>query len=380
MSSSDQPRLNQLLHWAVENSPTPTLTPNTNQTTAITSTNQNLFTNPSETQADDHSNHINQQSAKNKRLDPGVLDAILGKQDAVRMREAMDVLEDRSKTLAIRTQAGSCLEELVQDLDNTNDMEVIGLWPRLMKLLEGFDESDDDLIKFYACWICGTAVQNNPKSQLAFLKRDPIPVIIGILSNSNEQTQAKALYCLSSTLRNSPRDLGVMKSFGQSHGWETIHGCLIGPSMKLRRKAVFLINGLVLEDLVDLESLRVDGLLKTLIESISPSKGIPAGPNGDLNCQDDDYTEKAIRSIVTITLRTDSDPTTVSDPRNLLSDQEKRMIRDVLEENRFLLSNSTDDDDDDDDDDDTRRIERILESSGIGRSEWEQFLKILTNP
>ncbi|KAH9448465.1 hypothetical protein Pst134EA_027775 [Puccinia striiformis f. sp. tritici] len=171
------PKLNDLLHWAVENTNTPATQSQTRSSTAIgpvvssDPTPLTITYNPHQpSQASVPSTH--------KKLDTGVLDAILGRTDAVRMREAISIFEDPKKSIHERCNAGEELEDLIQDLDNANDMEVLGIWPKLMTLMEsntsGGNSKDDDLIKFHACWICGTAVQNNPKSQTAFLKKRTI--------------------------------------------------------------------------------------------------------------------------------------------------------------------------------------------------------------
>lgn len=160
MPGNDQPRLNQLLHWAVENTPQPS--------TAVTAASpspdgdQPLLV-PNSAQIPPLP------PAEKKKLDTAVLDAILGKTNALRMREAMDCFDDPSKSLQERCAAAEMMEELAEDLDNANDMEILGFWPRLLKLIESSSSrEEDELIKFHACWICGTAVQNNPKSQIAF--------------------------------------------------------------------------------------------------------------------------------------------------------------------------------------------------------------------
>jgi hypothetical protein len=74
-------------------------------------------------------------------------------------------------------------QQLIEDLDNANgafsppssakmladlfscsaDMQNMGLWQPIVKHLT---DADDEVVK-RACWVCGTAVQNNPKSQKA---------------------------------------------------------------------------------------------------------------------------------------------------------------------------------------------------------------------
>lgn len=63
---------------------------------------------------------------------------------------------------------------------------------------------------------------------------------------------------------------------------------ITGPSMNLRRKTVFLINSLAMQSASIISSLRTHGLLHTLVTSVSPLRGIPAGLDGELSPQDED--------------------------------------------------------------------------------------------
>lgn len=357
-----EPKLNNLLHWAVENT-------NRNEgssdnqpgsSTAIAPQSSSSLTPHSTTGHTQASTNQSNSELAPKKLDTAILDAILGRTDAVRMREAMSLFEDPTQPIQERCDAGELLEELIQDLDNANDMEVLGFWPKLLKLLESNHSrtEEDDLIKFHACWICGTAVQNNPKSQIAFLKKDPLPTILEILCNASEATRAKAIYCLSSTLKHAPEGTDAMTKFSDSHGWEALHDCLRGPSMNLRRKTVFLINTLALEDSLNLEELRSTGLLSTLITSLSPSRGIPTGADGDLSPQDEDYTEKALRTMATILINS------ASKPNQVLHEDEKNSLKEI-----FLEL-----------DVDSAQFKQLIESSGIGESEWSQALDAMGLP
>lgn len=353
------PKLNDLLHWAVEHTNNPSAAHPTRSSTAVAPVpSSESPAAPLSITYNPHESAQDQVPTSLKKLDTGVLDAILGRTDAIRMREAMVIFEDPNKSIHERCNAGEELEDLIQDLDNANDMEVLGFWPRLLTLLESSTSggNDDDLIKFHTCWICGTAVQNNPKSQTAFLKKDPLPTILEILCHGSEATQAKAMYCLSSTLKHAPEETQAMKKFSDARGWETLHECLRGPSMTLRRKTVFLINTLLLEESLDLDELRAAGLLNTLIASLSPSRAIPAGKDGDLNAQDEDYLEKTLRTIATILINS------TTRPNQRISDDEKKLTKEVLSELKLNYSSN---------------FQRLIESSGIGESEWSQALETL---
>ncbi|KAH9813587.1 armadillo-type protein [Melampsora americana] len=270
------PKLNDLLHWAVENT-------NTNPSTTSIAPHSNE--NESTSTSNSNTSIIRSNQETNKKLDTKFLDQILGRSDSIQIQEYIEIFENSSLELDQRIQAGEGLEDLVQDLDNANDLEVLGVWPKLIKLLE----EPNDLIQFHTCWIIGTSVQNNPKSQSSFLKYDPIPLILNILNHSsNEETQAKALYCLSSTLKHAPSSTNAFTSFLSSSGFEALNTTLKGPSMNLRRKTVFLINSLAMQSHSILQSLRPHLLFKTLLNSISPTHGIPTGSNGEGSSQDDD--------------------------------------------------------------------------------------------
>jgi len=52
---------------------------------------------------------------------------------------------------------------LVENIDNANDLEKLGMWEPLQGLLA----SPSDDVKVQALWVIGTAVQNNPAAQKA---------------------------------------------------------------------------------------------------------------------------------------------------------------------------------------------------------------------
>jgi hypothetical protein len=48
-------------------------------------------------------------------------------------------------------------------IDNANNIENMQMWPKIMTLLE----SSQDPVICHACWISGTAIQNNLTAQKA---------------------------------------------------------------------------------------------------------------------------------------------------------------------------------------------------------------------
>ncbi|KAG8902845.1 hsp70 nucleotide exchange factor fes1 [Tulasnella sp. 417] len=242
-------------------------------------------------------------------LDPGLIDMILGKPDAVRMRDAMAIAVDESKSEDDRVTALDDMELLIESLDNANDMEVLKLWEPVLNLAT----CPIPAIAAQALWVLGTAVQNNPKSQEAFLKHEPFPTIVNALSSekSTNEIRAKALYVLSGALRHNRE--AVVK-FTEAKGWKALKAALEDPHITVRRKAAFLLNSLLLPDASlssptststtsplqtsDLTRSAIDthNILSSLTTSVVNPKPFGRQPEQQ---PDADYEEKALRGVVT---------------------------------------------------------------------------------
>ncbi|KAG9004924.1 hsp70 nucleotide exchange factor fes1 [Tulasnella sp. 427] len=251
-----------------------------------------------------------------EELDPGLIDMILGKPDAVRMRveyppsDAMAIAVDESKSEEDRVVALDDMELLIESLDNANDMEVLKLWDPVLKLTQ----SPRPAISAQALWVVGTAVQNNPKSQEAFLKHEPFPTIVTALTSekSTNEIRAKAMYVLSGALRHNRE--AVVK-FTDAKGWKALKAALEDPHIAVRRKAAFLLTSLLLPDSTlptspsqppsslqtsDLTRSAIDthAILPTLTTSIVHPR--PFGREPNVQTQPDaDFEEKAARAVVT---------------------------------------------------------------------------------
>lgn len=83
------------------------------------------------------------------------------KSDVDYMNMNMKVILDAEMEMKDRVQAFDNFQQLIENLDNANNMEPAGLWVPLVKTLD--DEHPD--IRWWAAWCCGTAVQNNIRTQ-----------------------------------------------------------------------------------------------------------------------------------------------------------------------------------------------------------------------
>lgn len=59
-----------------------------------------------------------------KDLDPGIIDYLLGKPDAVLMKEALEIALDENRDEGARIQALDDFEMLVEHIDNANGTQV----------------------------------------------------------------------------------------------------------------------------------------------------------------------------------------------------------------------------------------------------------------
>lgn len=175
-------------------------------------------------------------------LDPGVIDAILGKPDSVLMQEALAAAVDERKDEDERIQSLDNFEMLIEQIDNANNIEKMKMWETLHGLLTS--PSSTDSIKMQTLWIAGTAVQNNPSAQASYLALSPMPALLSFLGPSikSGKLRSKAIYALSGLLKhNAP----AVKQFEEAGGWKILKAALEDPDITVRRKTAFLLNSLI---------------------------------------------------------------------------------------------------------------------------------------
>ena len=167
--------MNQLLKWGIENSENPSADP--------TSTTDPKAERPS-----------------GRPINAEALNSLFGgPSDADLMKESMASILSSQVTLEDKLVAFDNFEQLIENLDNANNMEVLGLWAPLVQLLK----SNEAELRRYAAWCVGTAVQNNVKAQARLLAVDAIPVLAQLsIKDSSETVRRKAIYALSSEIRN----------------------------------------------------------------------------------------------------------------------------------------------------------------------------------
>ncbi|ETW79995.1 hypothetical protein HETIRDRAFT_246122, partial [Heterobasidion irregulare TC 32-1] len=180
--------------------------------------------------------------APRKDLDPAIIDHILGRPDSELMKEALKKAMDEEISEDERIAALDDIEMLVENIDNANDLSKLKMWDPLQKLLTSPTSTED--IKVQAMWVIGTAVQNNPAAQNAYLSLDPLSVILSFLlpSVKSVQLRSKAVYALSGLLKLNATAVSQLDHAG---GWDVLRSALEDSNISVRRKTAFLLNTLL---------------------------------------------------------------------------------------------------------------------------------------
>lgn len=192
-----------------------------------------------------------------------------GKDDVQSMRDNMTVILHPEAEKEDKLVAFDNFEMLIENLDNANNIQPLGLWQPLIGQL---DQPDLDYQRL-ACWIIGTAVQNNPPAQKHLLETRPleaIPKLLELVKKSKTEDEVtgaesgvddikekrrevrlKAIYALTSELGHNE---DAYAAFVAADGWATISS-LFGDSsftteveiddVKVRTRALSLLRVLL---------------------------------------------------------------------------------------------------------------------------------------
>jgi len=135
-----------------------------------------------------------------RKLTPDMINALFGgPSEADLMKAAMEVLHSDESDLENKLIAFDNFEQLIEGIDNANNLEPLGLWTPLVKLLQ----HEDAEMRRHAAWCIGTAVQNNEKAQDKLVVLNAIPTLVNMATTDpNPAARKKSIYALSSAVRN----------------------------------------------------------------------------------------------------------------------------------------------------------------------------------
>lgn len=170
-----------------------------------------------------------------------------GKDEAQQMKDNMTVILHPEADREDKLVAFDNFEMLIENLDNANNIQPLGMWQHLIGLLD----SKDPEFRKQTCWIIGTAVQNNEPAQKHLLESRPLQVIPKLLEiaadheKEERDVRIKAIYALTSELGHNP---AAYSAFVEAGGWNTVSVLFddaAGGDLKVRARALSLLRVLL---------------------------------------------------------------------------------------------------------------------------------------
>jgi hsp70-interacting protein len=333
--------MESLLRWSVENSVPASSSSGTS--TSVTAAGGGQITDSSSL-----GSAVSGPVAPRQDLDPEIIDLILGKSDAVLMKEALSAAVDRSRSEDERVEALDNFEMLVEQIDNANNIAALRMWEPLQELLNASDSTTSIITQ--VLWIIGTALQNNPKAQLAYLSisPSPLPTVVRFVTSSDSRAiRSKALYALSGLLKHNSKAVEEL----DDEMWDGLGAAVTDSEITVRRKMVFLLNALLIPTEVistegvssdsrvgqvphansheshlaspdsvntskrTVEALESRGIIKKIVQALVDP--VLFGQDGEHSEEDAEFMERVLRLLHTYT---------VSCARNLPAEENKKVL------------------------------------------------------
>lgn len=224
-AAAEYQQLNELFHWAIENSDPESL---------------------SET------------AAKVGKYTKEELEALKERQAAVRealdqfknmpteaeiMQDIISLLNNESTNAVQHENALLYLQELVEPIDNANDLYGMGGIHAVLRKLHSPQEN----VRKAAAWVLGTAASNNPAVQGQLLGEGALEVLLAMTSSDTGGAQQKALYALAAIVRNNP---DTRMAFYKAEGTAVLQKLLADSHLPLgmHKKALLLVGDLASDE------------------------------------------------------------------------------------------------------------------------------------
>ncbi|XP_066394658.1 hsp70 nucleotide exchange factor FES1-like [Miscanthus floridulus] len=159
--------------------------------------------------------------------------------DADLMKIAIDDLNNSSISLEDRQRALQELLVLVEPIDNANDLDKLG---GLLPVIQELNNANEE-IRTTSAWVLGTASQNNELVQNQILGYGALARLVKMGYSTSTEEAAKALYAISSLIRNN---VNGQEAFHSENGSAMLQHILVSNNIdvRLQKKAVFLVTDL----------------------------------------------------------------------------------------------------------------------------------------
>ncbi|KAI9316595.1 armadillo-type protein [Dichotomocladium elegans] len=161
------------------------------------------------------------------------------------------------------------------------------LWPKILSQLN----APEPEIRKGVAWVCGTAVQNNPEAQAAFLANNGMEPLLKLLKEEKDKVvKAKAIYAVSGILKHCTAAIQLFLAAG---GLEVLCDTVkTSDDVAAVRKVVFMFNSLMIDSPEIAPALLKNGILDSLDRVLQKYSA------------DEDACEKALRTLHTVKMQT----------------------------------------------------------------------------
>lgn len=112
------------------------------------------------------------------------MEMILGKDDAVRMREAASIIGDASREMGKRREAFELLHDLVENIDNANNVAKMGLWPAMLSFLTDDGNGEEGALRMDALRLVALAAKNNEEAQAHLVSSGVLDKLVSMVETS----------------------------------------------------------------------------------------------------------------------------------------------------------------------------------------------------
>ncbi|XP_047268500.1 hsp70 nucleotide exchange factor FES1 isoform X2 [Capsicum annuum] len=188
--------------------------------------------------------------------------------DAQLMQVAVNDLDNSSLPLEHHLRALEELLELVEPIDNAIDLQKLGGYNVLIRIL---NHSEPE-IRTAAAWALGKASQNNPVVQNQVLELGALTMLMKMMNSHTAEETLKALFAISALIRNN---LNGQKLFYQEGGDKMLQEVLSNSNLdiRLRKKSLILIADLAVsqmenENAAEFSIFKNQLLLKAIVHSM----------------------------------------------------------------------------------------------------------------
>lgn len=189
--------------------------------------------------------------------------------DAQLMQIAVSDLDNSSLPLEHHLRALEELLELVEHIDNAIDLQKLGGFNVLIRIL---NHSEPE-IRTAAAWVLGKASQNNPIVQKQVLELGALTMLMKMVKSHTTEEAVKALFAISALIRNN---LNGQNLFYHEGGNTMLQEVLSNSNLDIRlhKKSLFLIADLA-ESLLENENIAEVSvfsnrlLLKAIVDSMA---------------------------------------------------------------------------------------------------------------